>query len=130
MTGSRGQRGVALPSAAQVPPGPHRELLVALHDAYAAAGRPGLRRIAGSITRDDALPATLNHQTVAKILNGTSLPSPRQLTALASWLAAEGNAVGSFGVQRSSTLNSCYRCFVRQRRIALAAITKRVQRSR
>jgi replicative DNA helicase len=80
-----------MPSEAEVPPGPHRQLLVDLHRAYAAAGRPGLRQIAEGLKADDAAPATLNYQAVGKILNGKQLPNPRQLISLASWLFREEN---------------------------------------
>ncbi|MFB8116135.1 replicative DNA helicase [Streptomyces sp. NPDC055962] len=80
-----------MPSERDVPAGPHRDLLSALHDAYRAAGRPGLRQIAAGVKNDDRAPATLNYQAIGKILNGKQLPSPRQLVSLAAWLIREGN---------------------------------------
>ncbi|MFI8860713.1 replicative DNA helicase [Streptomyces prasinus] len=85
-----------MPGKDEVPDGPHRQLLTLLHRAYAAAGRPGLRRIALSLNQDDSAPATLNYQAIGKILNGKTLPNPRQLISLASWLFREGGVSGRF----------------------------------
>ncbi|MFD3824166.1 replicative DNA helicase [Streptomyces sp. NPDC058625] len=91
---TRGKRGLVMPGEEQVPPGPHRQMLIALHRAYAAAGRPGLRQIALGLKLDDSAPATLNYQAVGKILNGKQLPNPRQLASLALWLSREGSVEG------------------------------------
>ncbi|MEU9661459.1 replicative DNA helicase [Streptomyces chartreusis] len=69
-------------------------MLIALHRAYAAAGRPGLRQISLGLKLDDSAPATLNYQAIGKILNGKQLPNPRQLASLALWLSREGNVAG------------------------------------
>ncbi len=94
MATARGKRGLAMPSETEVPPGPHRKMLAALHEVYVAAGRPGLRQISIGLKDDDSIPATLNYQAVGKILNGKQLPSPRQLISLTLWLHKEGN-IGS-----------------------------------
>ncbi|MGY4277722.1 DnaB-like helicase C-terminal domain-containing protein [Streptomyces sp. M18.1] len=83
-----------MPGKDEVPDGPHRKLITLLHRAYAAAGRPGLRKIALSLNQDDSAPATLNYQAIGKILNGKTLPDPRQLISLASWLFREGGVSG------------------------------------
>jgi replicative DNA helicase len=79
-----------MPGEAEVPPGPHRDLLFALHREYTAAGPPGLRTIKLGIERDDSCPAVLSHQTVGSVLNGKALPSPLQVRALGTWLAKQG----------------------------------------
>jgi replicative DNA helicase len=94
----RGKRGLAMPGEDQVPAGPHRQLLLALHEAYRAAGRPSLRQIALGLKRDDDAPATLNYQAVGKVLNGRTIPTPRQLVSLASWLTREGNVTREYKV--------------------------------
>ncbi|MDX3779627.1 replicative DNA helicase [Streptomyces europaeiscabiei] len=83
-----------MPSEELVPPGPHRQLLDALHQAYAAAGRPGLRQISTGIKHDNSVPGTVNYQAIGKILNGKQLPNPRQLVSLTSWLLKQ-RGVGS-----------------------------------
>ncbi|MFB0627416.1 replicative DNA helicase [Streptomyces sp. AB3(2024)] len=92
MTAARGKRGIAMPEESSVPPGPHRDLLVSLHEVYAAAGRPGLRTIARGVTADDRLPSTLTHHAIGRILGGSAVPSPRQAHALVAWLAEEAAA--------------------------------------
>ncbi|MFE2547690.1 replicative DNA helicase [Streptomyces sp. NPDC059355] len=72
-------------------------MLAALHDTYAAAGRPGLRQISQGLLLDDSAPATLNYQAIGKILNGKQIPSPKQLTSLAGWLLREGVSDGRSG---------------------------------
>ncbi|MEU8437984.1 DnaB-like helicase C-terminal domain-containing protein [Streptomyces sp. NPDC029216] len=81
-----------MPDESVIPPGPHRDLLLAFHDVYAAAGRPGLRTIARGVTADDKLPSTLTHHVIGRVLGGSSVPSPRQAHALAAWLAEEAAA--------------------------------------
>ncbi|MCG7204134.1 replicative DNA helicase [Streptomyces arenae] len=79
-----------MPSEEEVPAGPHRQLLAALHQAYAEAGRPGLRQISTGLKNDNSAPGTVNYQAIGKILNGKQLPNPRQLVSLALWLIREG----------------------------------------
>ncbi|MFH9768878.1 replicative DNA helicase [Streptomyces microflavus] len=69
-------------------------MLAAIHEAYIAAGRPGLRQISQGLRLDDSAPATLNYQAVGKILNGRLMPNLRQLISLASWLFREGAVDG------------------------------------
>ncbi|MFG2618880.1 replicative DNA helicase [Streptomyces sp. NPDC048507] len=84
-----------MPGEDAVPAGPHRQMLTSLHTAYAAAGRPGLRAISLGLKGDDYAPTTLNYQAIGKILNGLTLPNPRQLVSLAGWLYREGESGGS-----------------------------------
>lgn len=90
----RGRRGVTLPAEDEVPDGPHRQMLVGLHEVYALAGRPSYRDMARGIKNDDRAPATLNYQAIGKILRGRKLPSPRQLVSLMTWLLGEASASG------------------------------------
>ncbi|MGW7210494.1 DnaB-like helicase C-terminal domain-containing protein [Streptomyces sp. NPDC054837] len=69
-------------------------MLVGLHEVYALAGRPSYRNMARGIKGDDRAPATLNYQAIGKILTGKTIPSPRQLVSLATWLFGEGSASG------------------------------------
>jgi len=66
--------GIELPTESRLPPGPRRELVLALHELYRGAGRPGLRRIAAEISRADDYPDTVSHETPAAILRGEVLP--------------------------------------------------------
>jgi hypothetical protein len=66
--------GIEPPGDVKLPPGPKRDLVLALHGLYRSAGRPGLRKIANAITEDDALPDTVSHETVSAMLRGTSIP--------------------------------------------------------
>ena len=45
--------GIELPDEGRLPAGPARDLVVALHELYRGAGRPGLRRIARAIVDGD-----------------------------------------------------------------------------
>lgn len=91
MAAARGKRGVSMPSEEDVTPGPHRELLVALHQIYVAAARPGLRPMSAGIRRDNRTPATVSHQKIGLILSGKKLPDPRQLISIATWLWHKAN---------------------------------------
>jgi hypothetical protein len=63
--------GVAMPDEDRLPPGPQRELTAAIHELYAAAGKPGTRRISNAIRDRDDLPDTVSHEAVRAILGGT-----------------------------------------------------------
>lgn len=51
----------------EVAPGPHRELVDALHDLHHHAGRPSLRRLAGH--------SGVSHTTVSKVFSSPSVPT-------------------------------------------------------
>ncbi|MFI6372426.1 DnaB-like helicase C-terminal domain-containing protein [Streptomyces sp. NPDC050546] len=85
---------MTLPDDSEVPEGPHRQMLVRIHDVYALAGRPSYRDMASGVKSDDRAPATLNYQAIGKILKGRKLPSPRQLVSLVTWLSREASASG------------------------------------
>ena len=65
--------GVALPGEDRVPPGPHRDLLKALHALYEGAGKPSLRQIAAGI-RDGEYRDTISHEKAGALLRGRGLP--------------------------------------------------------
>ncbi|GIM96172.1 toll/interleukin-1 receptor domain-containing protein [Paractinoplanes toevensis] len=70
---------IALPGPDKVPDGPHRELLVRLHDLYRVAGMPATRiisRQAGSVS----------HETVSAVLHGRTLPAWAKLEAIVTVL--------------------------------------------
>ena len=80
----------------EVPPGPHRDLIDALHDLHHRAGWPSLRRL--------AIAAGCSHTTVSKAFSSTALPTWGTLELLveamdgdatsfhALWLAASSPA--------------------------------------
>lgn len=62
--------GIPMPDREQLPPGPRRELIAAVHSMYSAAGKPSVRRISEWIRNRDDLPGTLSHEGVAAVLKG------------------------------------------------------------
>ncbi|MGW6698751.1 hypothetical protein [Nocardia sp. NPDC055049] len=70
---------ISMPAESSVPPGPHRDLLVALHELYGRAGSPSLRRLSGI---DVDGPGTLSHEQVRKILQGKAVPRWQVLETL------------------------------------------------
>ncbi|CCK32967.1 hypothetical protein BN159_p95 (plasmid) [Streptomyces davaonensis JCM 4913] len=73
---------IALPCESEVPPGPHRNLLKALHDLYRLAGFPSTRVISRVITRSEFARDSMSHQTVANILAGRRVPRWLKVEAL------------------------------------------------
>ncbi|MCD0450658.1 recombinase family protein [Actinocorallia sp. API 0066] len=63
-----------------LPPGPHRDLVVALQEIHAAAGWPSTRAI--SKVDADEFPATLSHERVRTIISGKTLPRWETLETL------------------------------------------------
>ncbi|MFD3330163.1 hypothetical protein [Streptomyces sp. NPDC058701] len=63
-----------MPDTRHVPEGPHRQLLLALHQLYRDAGRPGIKRTSDTIQGRNDLPGTLSHEGISKILHGTVVP--------------------------------------------------------
>lgn len=66
---------IQLPDRAQLPPGPHRDLVEAMHSLYEDAGRPGSRTISIGIRRNRDLDETVSHETVSALLSGKSVPA-------------------------------------------------------
>src|SRR3712207_5261821 len=91
----------------EVPPGPHRELVDALHDLHHRAGWPSLRTLATQ--------TGISHTTVSKALSSSVLPSWGTVELLVEamagdvhqarelWLAASTPAAGQ-GADRGATL--------------------------
>ncbi|MFG2227944.1 hypothetical protein [Streptomyces sp. NPDC048644] len=65
---------IDVPDTCDVPEGPHRQLLLALHQLYRDAGRPGIKRTSDTIKKRTDLPDTISHQGISKILHGTVVP--------------------------------------------------------
>src|SRR5262245_46099053 len=59
-----------MPGEEQLPRGPRRDLVGALHELYELAGKPATRRISADIREHDDLPGTLSHEGVSTILRG------------------------------------------------------------
>ncbi|WP_370968534.1 AAA family ATPase [Amycolatopsis sp. cg9] len=83
--------GIAMPGPDRLPPGPHRDLVEALHELYRGAGKPGLRRIAKAVVDGD-FRDTVSHEKISTMLRGESLPSWTKLEpvvrVLAGWSTA------------------------------------------
>ncbi|CAC36790.1 hypothetical protein [Streptomyces coelicolor A3(2)] len=83
---------IAMPCEDEVPPGPRRDLLQALHALYEDAGYPGLRTLAAEISsnKDDRLLGCPNREGIAGLLRGsfTTAPVWANLQALVRVLAA------------------------------------------
>jgi hypothetical protein len=81
---------VSLPGPDALPPGPHRDLVEALHTLYQGAGTPGLRPIAKAVMEGD-FRDTVSHEKVAAMLRGNGLPRWSKLEPvvriLATWHA-------------------------------------------
>lgn len=77
--------GIPRPNEAVVPPGPRRDLVLALHDLYEAAGWPSVARTARGLAEDEfeRYPAPMNHQLIAQFLHGRTIASLAQVRALA-----------------------------------------------
>ncbi|SPF04392.1 hypothetical protein SMA5143A_5190 [Streptomyces sp. MA5143a] len=77
---------IPMPDEGQVPVGPHRDLLLELHDLYKQAGQPGARRISESV-REAELKDLVSHQTVSSMLKGDNIPRWTKLEAVVTVLA-------------------------------------------
>jgi hypothetical protein len=77
--------GVPLPGEGELPPGPHRDLVLALHGLYQAAGKPSLKVISQSTPKSH----TLSHEGVRAQLNGTRVPKWANLESLVKALASK-----------------------------------------
>ncbi|RSS75538.1 hypothetical protein EF918_24075 [Streptomyces sp. WAC06614] len=86
---------IVLPSELEIPPGPHRNLLAALHDLYRLAGFPSTRKISEAIARSEFARDSMSHQTVANILTGRRVPR---------WLKVEALVDALFTLARRETI--------------------------
>ncbi len=81
---------IALPALDQLPAGPQRDFVVALHDLYDSAGRPSAREISKGIRNNASLKETVSHETVSATLRGiTALPSWGKVLSIILQLNAE-----------------------------------------
>lgn len=71
-----------MPGEQQLPPGPRRDLAIALHKLYGLAGKPAARSISAWIKERNDLPGTLSHEGVSAILRGSGTPRWENLEAL------------------------------------------------
>ncbi len=69
---------VASPGPDELPPGPHRDLVEAIHALYDLAGKPSARVISLAIRKDGTLGEAASHETISALLRGTSFPSWRR----------------------------------------------------
>jgi len=79
--------GIEPPGEDRLPLGPERDLVLALHELYSGAGRPGLRRIAEAIRDASAFPDTISHETAGAILRGEGVPRWSKLECLVRQLS-------------------------------------------
>ncbi len=93
---------IALPPKSEIPPGPHRNLLIALHDLYQLAGFPSTRDVSKVITRSEFARDSMSHQTVANILRGRRVPR---------WLKVEALVDALLTLARRETVLSEIDCF-------------------
>ncbi|HEV8562921.1 MAG TPA: FxSxx-COOH system tetratricopeptide repeat protein [Actinophytocola sp.] len=77
-----------VPRPADLPPGPTRDLVLALHDLYRAAGMPSMRMISTAIRQRNDLPDTVSHETVGQMLRGEAVPGWIKLECVVRQLAA------------------------------------------
>jgi hypothetical protein len=85
--------GVRLPTTDVLPPGPHRDLVEAIHELYREAGLPSTRDISKKSRGRDDLLDTISHETVSAILRGKGgVPHWTKVECLVRVLAAR--AVG------------------------------------
>jgi Orotidine 5'-phosphate decarboxylase / HUMPS family len=80
--------GIEPPGKDRLPEGPRRDLVLALHDVYRGAGRPGLRRIANEISRNHDYRDTVSYETAGAILHGEGVPRWSKLECLVRQLVA------------------------------------------
>ncbi|MFG3207784.1 hypothetical protein [Streptomyces sp. NPDC048192] len=65
---------IPMPSTSDVPPGPRRQLLLAVHQLYRDAGGPGIHRTSNAIRTRNDLRDTISHEAISKILRGKVTP--------------------------------------------------------
>jgi len=66
-------KGIPMPGPDELPPGPHRDVVRAIHDLYEQAGLPGVRKVANEVTKGDYRD-TISHEKFATILHGKGEP--------------------------------------------------------
>lgn len=78
---------IVMPGEDELPAGPRRDLVATIHTLYSDAGRPGTRTMAKAIAKDNTLPATVSHETLAGLLPGRTVPEWPRLHAAVQHLA-------------------------------------------
>jgi hypothetical protein len=81
---------ISLPGEDRLRPGAHRELVIALHELYSAAGSPSLRKVSKAINAIDTYDAALSHETIGRMLNGLTVPSWLAVRTIVQLLAKWG----------------------------------------
>src|SRR5436190_19815179 len=76
-----------MPKPDRLAAGPLRDLISALHELYAAAGRPGARQLSTAIRDRDDLRDTVSHETISAMLRGDALPRWIKVECLVRQLA-------------------------------------------
>lgn len=62
------------PGEEQLPAGPERDLVLALHEAHRAAGSPSFRRIERAVSENDDYPDTVSRETMSQLFKGEFVP--------------------------------------------------------
>lgn len=75
------------PTPDGLPPGPLRDLTLALNELHRQAGLPPARSVSRWIREDDQCPATVSHTTVGGMLRGTGLAKWQKLESVVRVLA-------------------------------------------
>ncbi|GDY60552.1 hypothetical protein SVIO_111750 [Streptomyces violaceusniger] len=65
---------IVLPNTDQIPDGPHRRLLLAVHQLYRDAGKPGIHHTSRTIRSRNDLRDTISHEAISRILRGEVMP--------------------------------------------------------
>jgi hypothetical protein len=79
-----------MPDEGQLPSGPKRDLVAAIHRLYQLAGKPPVRKISACIKDRDDLPGTLSHEGVSAVLRGNGgVPRWPNLASLVKVLAED-----------------------------------------
>jgi proteasome lid subunit RPN8/RPN11 len=86
---------ISLPGEDRLQPGAHRDLVIALHELYIAAGSPPLRKISRAINLVDNYDAALSHETIGRMLNGLTIPSWLSVKTVVQLLASWGTPPSS-----------------------------------
>ncbi|MFJ7274839.1 hypothetical protein [Kitasatospora sp. NPDC098663] len=89
MLGEVATMAKAMPSEDDVPPGAERDLLLALHELYDKAGRPGVKRISEAVKSDDSFSDVVSHETVSKLLDGRAVPGWHKLRCVVTVLVRD-----------------------------------------
>lgn len=81
--------GISMPDERQLPPGPLRDLVAALHELYRQAGKPGTRLISNEVNKRHDLPDTISHEGASALLRGAGVGRWAKVESLVRVLAAQ-----------------------------------------